>query len=69
MDVIWDIDGTLANNDHRAHLVEQEKPDWDAFLSEEVVSRDEAIPATWHLLTMMVRQPDRIIFITGRPER
>ncbi len=28
---IFDLDGTLALTDHRQHLVQQEKPDWDAF--------------------------------------
>lgn len=29
--VIFDLDGTLALIDHRRHLVEGEKKDWDAF--------------------------------------
>lgn len=28
---IFDLDGTLANITHRLHLIEQEKPDWNAF--------------------------------------
>ena len=31
--VVVDLDGTLANVDHRVHLVKSEKPDWDAFYS------------------------------------
>ncbi|MCK5639714.1 MAG: hypothetical protein KAJ19_02915 [Gammaproteobacteria bacterium] len=29
--VIVDIDGTIANNNHRRHFVESEKKDWKAF--------------------------------------
>jgi phosphoserine phosphatase len=33
MFVVFDLDGTIANTDHRAHLVDraQGKPDWRAF--------------------------------------
>lgn len=29
--VIVDLDGTLANIDHRLHFIKCEKPDWDSF--------------------------------------
>lgn len=29
--IVVDLDGTLANLDHRVHHVRSEKPDWDAF--------------------------------------
>lgn len=29
--VIFDLDGTLALNEHRKHLIEGSRPDWDAF--------------------------------------
>lgn len=28
---IFDLDGTLANADHRLHLIHQANPDWDGF--------------------------------------
>lgn len=31
MFVVFDLDGTLALNEHRAHFLEQEKKDWRAF--------------------------------------
>lgn len=31
--IVIDLDGTLANVDHRTHFVRREKPDWDAFYS------------------------------------
>ena len=30
---IFDLDGTLANNEHRVHHVQGEKKDWDAYYS------------------------------------
>ena len=32
--IIFDIDGTLANNKHRVHWLECEKKDWNKFYSE-----------------------------------
>lgn len=29
--VVFDLDGTLANIEHRRHLVDQEHPEWDTF--------------------------------------
>ncbi len=29
--VVVDLDGTLANIDHRLHFIKREKPDWDGF--------------------------------------
>lgn len=31
MIVIFDLDGTLANIEHRKHLIEREEPQWDDF--------------------------------------
>lgn len=29
--IVVDLDGTLANIDHRLHFIKREKPDWDGF--------------------------------------
>ena len=31
MNVVFDLDGTLADNSHREHFLQGEKKDWDAF--------------------------------------
>lgn len=31
---IVDIDNTLCNNEHRVHLIKQEKPDWNTFFKQ-----------------------------------
>jgi phosphoglycolate phosphatase-like HAD superfamily hydrolase len=40
--IIFDLDGTLANIDHRRHLVEGPQKDWDAFFK----ACDKDIPNT-----------------------
>lgn len=31
--VIFDLDGTLANNDHRLHYIRRDKPDWNSYIA------------------------------------
>lgn len=80
MDIIFDIDGTLADASHRLHLIKDmahwvsvdgqpPKPDWETFLSDEMVAKDSPIPQTWETLLALLCVPDnRILFITGRPD-
>lgn len=70
-DVIFDIDGTLADASHRLHFIQQDPKDWDSFLSDEQVAKDAPIKHTWDILAGMVSMPNRyrVIFITGRAER
>ena len=78
MDVIFDIDGTLANAEHRLHLIVPdpnvlyEQPfqkDWDRFLSDDMVAKDTVIPAIWCVLSALICDFNTVLFITGRPER
>lgn len=73
MDIIFDIDGTLADATHRLHFIKNEdffvpkfppdpgcielKPDWDTFLSDEQVALDKPIPQTWAILANMLDSP------------
>lgn len=41
--IVFDLDGTLANIDHRAYYVRQDKPDWDKFYS----ACDKDTPNLW----------------------
>ena len=65
--LILDIDGTIANIDHRAGLVEQDEPDWDAFFDPELVSKDKPIPEAQKAFSS-IDQFDELVFLTGRPE-
>lgn len=84
MDVIFDIDGTLADASHRLHFIKDMNhwvapngnplvprvPDWETFLSDEQVAKDTPIPQTWALLSSMLEWPSeyRVVFVTGRKE-
>lgn len=79
MDVIFDIDGTLADVSHRLHLIKDmahwvstdgqlPKPNWEAFLSDEMVAKDSPIYQTWRTMASLMETGSRVIFITGRPE-
>jgi hypothetical protein len=68
MILVLDIDGTLANTDHRAYLVECEKPDWDAFFSSDMVEKDSPFPEAQKVLQEMTKLFDDVYFISGRRE-
>ena len=50
--VVVDLDGTLANIDHRAHLVKKDAPEWDKFYS----SCDKDTPNSWCVELMRAMQ-------------
>ena len=68
MIVVLDIDGTIANNDHRAHHVDGEKKDWAAFLKPHLVAKDVLIEGAQRGLGHFQKLNYRIIFLTGRNE-
>ncbi|MDA9785635.1 hypothetical protein N9D45_04065 [Gammaproteobacteria bacterium] len=64
--VLCDIDGTVANNDHRQHLLKEFK-DWDLFF--EAMKDDDPIIEIIALVNQDYINSNSIVFITGRPER
>lgn len=64
--ILCDIDGTVANNDHRQHYLEGKK-DWDGFFSE--LSNDVPIYSIIEKVKNHQSEGKDIIFLTGRPER
>lgn len=63
--IIYDIDGTIANGDHRLHLIKADPKQWDAYF--DLCHLDEPIP---HMIQVL-RALDRdfvSIFATGRTE-
>ena len=64
--VLCDIDGTVANNDHRHHLLKEYK-DWDLFFSK--LDQDEPIKKIIKIVNEYAEQGFLIYFLTGRPER
>ena len=64
--VICDIDGTIANNDHRQHFLEGKK-DWDGFFSS--LSEDKPIFEIINEINNLNFKGHKITFLTGRPEK
>lgn len=64
--ILCDIDGTIANNDHRQHFLEGKK-DWESFFKELV--NDKPIHSVIQIINNEYKLGKNIIFLTGRPER
>jgi beta-phosphoglucomutase-like phosphatase (HAD superfamily) len=67
--VIWDLDGTLANDRARAHFVEVERGrarDWHSYF--DAIDTDPPIAASMEVLRAMHAAGNRILFLTGRPD-
>jgi len=64
--IIVDIDGTLADVEHRVHHVNKEQKDWKAFHD----SMDQDRLNHWYakLIEAMKHQGFDILFVTGRDE-
>lgn len=67
MDVIVDLDGTLADCTHRLHHIrDSRRKNWDAFFA--ACHLDEPNPVVVALVKALERD-HRLIFCSGRPER
>lgn len=64
--VICDIDGTVANNDHRQHYLEGKK-DWVGFFSDLI--NDKPIHQVIKKVKDLESKGKKIIFLSGRPEK
>lgn len=62
--IVIDLDGTLANIDHRTHLVKRDKPDWDAFFAACV----DDTPNVWcvALMAALKNHGFNVIIVTAR---
>lgn len=71
--IIVDIDGTIANNDHRQHHLSRtdgHKPDWDAFygaMADDTPVRP-IIDLLWNIQLTDAEAQMEILYATGRPE-
>lgn len=63
---VFDLDGTLANLDHRLHFIHgQSPPDWRAFFA--AVADDEPIPPIVKLFTDLAGA-NTIVIVSGRSD-
>ena len=68
MDVIVDIDGTLADCTHRLRHIQKMPKDWDSFFAE--TGRDSPIVPIVSLVQGLVSdQTNRVIYVSGRPTK
>lgn len=63
--IIFDIDGTLANVEHRRHFVQGPKKDFDAFY--EAMVHDTIVVPVRDLLNMYIYRGWHVALCTGRP--
>ena len=66
-DIIFDVDGTLADVSHRQHFVKDSPKDWDAFYGAMV--NDRPNPPVVMIAHLLKAAGHRIIIATGRPLR
>lgn len=66
MDIIVDIDGTLADCTHRLHHIQKQPKDWDAFFA--ACSEDAPIVPVLRMVKALDKV-HRIVFCSGRPEK
>lgn len=65
---IFDVDGTLANNEHRVrHLTQHTRKDWDAFFAEQHL--DDPYVPVFDIMKSLEMRGDICIIITGRDEK
>lgn len=64
--VVFDIDGTIADNSNRKHFVEQKPKDWKSYNA--FMDKDEPINDIIDLLWVLNDSGDSIILCTGREE-
>lgn len=61
--VIFDIDGTLADAEHRRHHLDKTPKDWDSFFAE--CHADAGIPQVLQLVSLFYALK-HVVFFTGR---
>src|SRR5262245_11549079 len=66
MDILVDIDGTLADSTHRLPLIQGEHQEWDKCF--DACDKDAPIGVMCAFVQSLQEQ-HRVIFVTGRPER
>lgn len=63
--IIVDIDGTLANNEHRRHFVESDPKNWKAF-NEEMEQDTVHEWCAQLVFSVFLKMDWKIIYVTGR---
>ena len=67
LDIIFDIDGTIMNIDHRRHFLDERPKNWNSFfkgISDDVPNQDIARL----MLSLLKDKNNQLIFCSGRKE-
>ena len=64
---VFDVDGTLADNDHRMHHIVDGNKNWDKFFS--LQHKDEPFDAVMEIFDTLTAAGHKCIIITARDER
>lgn len=64
--ILFDLDGTLVNIDHRKHIIDASDPDWDAFEKECI--HDSPIEATIMAAQGFIATRKQVWVWTGRSD-
>jgi phosphoglycolate phosphatase-like HAD superfamily hydrolase len=67
LDILFDLDGTLVNCEHRRHYVASKPKNWAAF--EKTMHLDTVIEPVAHTLRSLWRSGNTIILCSGRGEQ
>lgn len=65
-DVIFDLDGTLADCSHRLHWIQNKPKNWKAFFAG--MEHDAPIEPTIMIAQSLYDSYNNVIFCTGRPD-
>ncbi len=65
----FDLDGVIANIDHRLPLITDGAHDWDRFFSNEEIQKDLPVIPTRLMMHALYSNRHRIIIISGRSKR
>jgi FMN phosphatase YigB (HAD superfamily) len=68
MNVIFDVDGTLLNIEHRRHFVSNGNNDWESFLDPVVMEKDTP---NWPVVEIArkIQQDVELVVVSARNER
>ena len=61
---VFDLDGTIADIEHRVHFIQNGKKDWDSFLG---AVKDDT-PKEWVIDIMRLLPIERVLIFSGRNE-
>lgn len=65
--IVFDLDGTLANIDHRMHYIEGDTKDWKSFF--EACDKDSLIYKTRQIgRALFLLEHHKVVILTGRSE-